>query len=655
MAPVSARETSGVTTTLIVRYVRTRGGDAAVARVLDHAGESRTARQLEDEATWSTYEQKVRLLEAASDELGDPRIAIHVGETILDQRVGLGLKLLLRALGSPQSVLKNLAATAPKFTTCATMQTSDLRKGSALVTYRLHDGYPPHVQDCALNVGLLSQVPVLFGLPAARVEHDTCQVQGAPMCRYVVRWRPRSRWWTGAKRRRIALLEDQLRTVSERAGALHSTVADLVSPDELDVVLQRIAARAAGAVGARGHLLVVRPDPTGEPVVYADGLTAAETEQVLAAAQRTDPSLLVAGVVSSRRAHGRLIAVGTPGQHFFAEERQLLESYARHAAIALDVALALREARDREECLAAQSRALQQSEQRYKSLFEHNSDAVFSFDLTGCFTSANPAVEELIGYPVEELLGGHFLPLVDAADAEAAGQVFLDALQGMGQDFELRVLHRSNRVVTISGTSFPMVVDGEIVGVYGIAKDVTEQRRLEGEERARQEELSRLAFSDALTMLPNRAHFLRQLGEAVAHDATLLFIDLDGLKAMNDEYGHAAGDALLVAMAERLRACIRPDDAAARLGGDEFAVLVRGGGYRAAEALAERILVTVSAPVVHGDQLLATTASVGIAVSAGGTTDAETLLARADAAMYRAKRAGKGCYVVVGASSTPAA
>jgi len=158
-----------------------------------------------------------------------------------------------------------------------------------------------------------------------------------------------------------------------------------------------------------------------------------------------------------------------------------------------------------------------------------------------------------------------------------------------------------------------------------------------------------LAMHDALTGLPNRTH----LEQVAARDGgaragtTLLYIDLDGFKHVNDLHGHRVGDQLLRDFGTRMQACVRPGDVAARLGGDEFAVLLRGASDRDAESTAERIVKVASAPFLVRGHTVTIGASVGIA----GHTDSgrglrphdvEELLKDADAAMYRAKAGGKG-------------
>jgi diguanylate cyclase (GGDEF)-like protein len=168
------------------------------------------------------------------------------------------------------------------------------------------------------------------------------------------------------------------------------------------------------------------------------------------------------------------------------------------------------------------------------------------------------------------------------------------------------------------------------------------------------------AFHDSLTGLASRRLFLDRLRHALAlaesepPQIAVLFIDLDHFKVVNDTLGHAAGDALLVAVAERLNHCLRDEDVAARLGGDEFAVLLQGiTSPAAAIVIAERIIGAMSEPVIMlGDPMLVS-ASIGISFSGQGAQDIGELLRQADVAMYQAKRNGRDRHEVFTADMEP--
>ncbi|MFI5495119.1 diguanylate cyclase domain-containing protein [Actinoplanes sp. NPDC051859] len=167
-----------------------------------------------------------------------------------------------------------------------------------------------------------------------------------------------------------------------------------------------------------------------------------------------------------------------------------------------------------------------------------------------------------------------------------------------------------------------------------------------------QRQLSFQATHDPLTGLLNRAALSERL-EASPPGSTLLYLDLDGFKAVNDQAGHAAGDAILCAVSHRLRAAVRDCDAVARLGGDEFAVVLHGLGNDAAVAVAERLLRDVALPVEHDGAVHSVGVSIGIAggmpPESGTDWLPATLLRVADSAMYQAKRSGRGRWVAAGA------
>lgn len=181
-----------------------------------------------------------------------------------------------------------------------------------------------------------------------------------------------------------------------------------------------------------------------------------------------------------------------------------------------------------------------------------------------------------------------------------------------------------------------------IAGCASIAALVMARIGLLAAERERAEEaLAHYATHDPLTDLPNRRRFIANLDERISRHtrSVILFCDLDDFKAVNDRLGHAAGDQLLIAIANRLRTCIRDTDMASRFGGDEFLILIDNAVPADAEIISQRIAAALSRPFrVLGEQITVG-ASVGTAVTAPGT-DAETTIKRADLAMYSAKRTG---------------
>ncbi|HKY74570.1 MAG TPA: EAL domain-containing protein [Acidimicrobiia bacterium] len=176
-----------------------------------------------------------------------------------------------------------------------------------------------------------------------------------------------------------------------------------------------------------------------------------------------------------------------------------------------------------------------------------------------------------------------------------------------------------------------------------------ELRRRDEDRKRLQDELSHQAFHDSLTGLANRALFKDRVDQALKRfqrrrrPLAVFFLDLDRFKAINDSFGHASGDALLIAVSKRLRDCVRTEDTVARLGGDEFAVLVENlAGEAEVRIVADRVKEAFRDPIVIDGRELAVAASIGIALSEAGTETADDLLRNADLAMYRAKAAGGG-------------
>jgi diguanylate cyclase (GGDEF)-like protein len=193
------------------------------------------------------------------------------------------------------------------------------------------------------------------------------------------------------------------------------------------------------------------------------------------------------------------------------------------------------------------------------------------------------------------------------------------------------------------------IEDVRLLETYaGHAGVLLENDRLEDsvtELTALKEQLRHQAFHDSLTGLPNRMLFTEHVARSLALDlrTAVLFLDLDDFKVINDSHGHPAGDALLVAVAERVQACVRPADVPARLGGDEFAVLADGSSTEEAERVAERLVHALSEPFFIEGHEIAAHASVGIAFGTAANT-ADELLRNADVAMYHAKQGGKRRY-----------
>jgi len=290
--------------------------------------------------------------------------------------------------------------------------------------------------------------------------------------------------------------------------------------------------------------------------------------------------------------------------------------------------------------------ALRESEQRFRDLFEQSLDAILVTDAEHRIIDANPAVEQLLGWSREELIGRDSLSL--AADA-TAGDHLLATLRdhGMIRDLETKGRTRDGGVVDIQMNAVPRWDDrGTLLGYQAIMRNITARKRFE-------EELQHLAFHDWLTGLPNLALFRDRLEHAVSQaDRTatrlgLVYLDLDGFKTLNDSYGHNAGDRAIQQISRRLLACFREEDTVARIGGDEFTVIIeRLSGPAQLTHVLDRVVASLRTPVLIDGNRIEMEASIGAIIhdgsdkhagSPGGRT-AEDLIRKADAAMYQAKR-----------------
>ncbi|MEH7418141.1 EAL domain-containing protein [Neobacillus drentensis] len=285
---------------------------------------------------------------------------------------------------------------------------------------------------------------------------------------------------------------------------------------------------------------------------------------------------------------------------------------------------------------------IKMSEQRYKSLFDYHSDAVYSLDLEGRFTSANKVCETLSGYSPQELLGKSFTEIVYDEDLDETLRLFhLSSGEDAAsmQNIVTRLKCKHGEILSLNVTIIPIIVDEKTVGVYGIAKDITEFIK-------NQEMVEHLAYHDYLTGLPNR-NMLESLlvnGTIMIKSIAILFIDLDRFKIVNDTLGHSMGDLLLKKVAERLREALSDQDLIFRQGGDEFIVILNDADRERADAAANRILEAFSTPFQLNSTEVFTSPSIGISLSEEDGETVETLIKYADFAMYQAKKAGKKTY-----------
>jgi diguanylate cyclase (GGDEF)-like protein/PAS domain S-box-containing protein len=288
-------------------------------------------------------------------------------------------------------------------------------------------------------------------------------------------------------------------------------------------------------------------------------------------------------------------------------------------------------------------------ERWFHSLVQYSSDIMAILEENGILRYVSPSVERVLGYRPEDLVGKSAFDYIHPDSIEFVSSSFARALGTSGvrppMEFRVRAGDDSwHHVEVICNNRFS---DSDVQGMIVNARDVTERKRTE-------EQLRYQALHDLLTDLPNRRLFVDRLQQALRRtrrrperQVAVLFMDLNNFKVINDSVGHETGDKLLVAVAERLRGLLRPEDTLARFGGDEFIVLIEDIEDTAdAVRVAERIVEGLRKPFVVNGQEFFVAASIGIALSGASTKDPEELLRNADLAMYRAKEKGPLGYEV---------
>jgi diguanylate cyclase (GGDEF)-like protein/PAS domain S-box-containing protein len=289
-------------------------------------------------------------------------------------------------------------------------------------------------------------------------------------------------------------------------------------------------------------------------------------------------------------------------------------------------------------------RSQARAERRFRALVQHSSDVYSILDLGGTIVYESPAVERVLGYPLEERLGTNANGFIHSDDASLARTHMQQLLSAPGAEVntELRVRHADGTWRRIVAFGKNLASDPAIGGIAVTYRDVTEQRAME-------EQLRRQALEDPLTGLSNRALLRDRLEHAVARlqrvgdgqRLAVFFLDLDDFKTVNDSLGHAAGDLLLTAVGQRLSGAVRAIDTVARLGGDEFAVLAEDiPAEMDPNDLGRRLIKALMPAFQVGETEVFVRASVGYAVAAPGD-DGDLLLRNADLAMYQAKAEGK--------------
>jgi diguanylate cyclase (GGDEF)-like protein len=691
----AAPGTSTQTTRLVLRIVADEAGREGVDRVLASAGLSDQRDQLQSVGERISYPDKIRLFEAAAVELGDPRIGLRLGQAALEDPALEPLPVLARAQGSPAALIRGISRMSMRFDTAGVMRCERVQAGRAVVAWKVLPPHRPNRIDCDYNIGLLTQLPVVFGLPPARVHHGLiCQLNGAPECVYHLAWAETLSHRLRKVLRRFRRERPDLSRESSaeyRLQVLEGAASDLVSSLPLEQVLDRIATRADSAVHAPGHLLAVRL-PSGRRHMRARGTGGALTTALgddgvtltLAGTPLAELPVLCVPVASAAHSYGVLVAVAHPGQEFFPEDAGTLAAYARHAAASLDVAGVIAEAREHAETtqlLLDVARSLAEGStvgtvarsiaDAVPTLSGASRSAVALWDadagklrIAGMNGWPDELAEKLIDYAttahespeLSKLLSTGAPLLVDRNGSRWAKDVlaYFDlsafaAIPIMAGE-QLTGLVLAHWADAVAPKSLEEAATERLTGLTSLASVALDNIRL-------LEDARHQALHDPLTGLPNRALLEDRLETSLAQAGRngrrvgLLFCDVNRFKRINDNLGHGAGDSVLRHVAAQLRAAVRSGDTVARYSGDEFVILLPDiKTPLETEQLADKVRASLIEPLqVNGREIFVDVA-IGTSASEAGPhegtdTQSETarqLIADADLEMYRSKARARG-------------
>jgi diguanylate cyclase (GGDEF)-like protein len=573
---------SGLTSQLIMTYVEREAGREAVDAMLARAGLAADAERLRDENCRFSYEEKLALWSAAEATLGDRHVAEHIGQSVLDLSVAMGLKRALRALGTPGFVYGNVVRANAKFNWAHELVVLD--RGEDYVRMRYIDvaGVGYHRYDCEYTKGLLATVPQLFGLPMARVTHHVCGARGARWCEFEIRW-------TNGMHslRRSALGAAAAAAALAAAGVLAAPVLLPAAGGLLLVAELGVAARAVRYMQRRMRLLEVRVREQDDAA-----------ERLLSSLGDLSSDLRLDEVLDQITAKAQTAVGGKQFALLLCDQGRMRAD--RHSGVPAASLGAL-------ELWADENRA---------TLLERGT--VLLDDL-----STDPTLAAL---PTREQM-----PLGSMC---AVALVFRDELLGV-----LAALAHGSTVFLPGDTA--------ALSAYAAhAAIALSNAHLVGR-------LERQAAEDPLTGVANQRAFRRECdvqfarSERAGGDVSIVMLDLDDFKAINDQHGHPYGDQVLIAVADAVRGSVRGHDTVARLGGEEFAILLPDCDASTAYDIAERARSAIAGIPTGSGSL---TCSAGVATSPPAMSSPADLLERADRAVYRAKRLGRDRTTASGAA-----
>lgn len=527
--PIAPRETSGITTRLILDYVRREIGPEGVDRLLEVAGVKETKQELLDEDRWFSYELKHRLFDAAKTVLDDPRAPYHIGQRALEFKVGVPLMLALRTIGSTKRAYQNVIAVAGKFTTTHSMEVIEISEERATVRYKDVRGVGIKRAEREYTMGLLSCVPELFGLPLARVKQVDYVNGEHPYYEYEVTWDSPRKW----------VLKGLLGGVAAGAALAIMTVA-LTGPTFMYAVAACLVVFGVAINAFIGRLRV-----HGRMLRQLhEQLEQKEKHQLRLEASLSDlvSDLHIEEVLHKITEHARA-AVG--GKEY---------------ALMLDMGGGRFSTSHSSELPGSVIKTL-----------ERYSESIGGGELEEPLLITNVEdvadLEDLSKDPDMPIGSICMVPLVFKGDRLG----LLVALSGITQgflplDLEQLELYAAQAAIALANAKF--------------------MSRLE--EQASKDPLTgMLNHREFHERLSNELDSCEQSGGLLS--LVLVIMDLDDFKAVNDELGHRSGDRVLRKASERILKSVPSTDVAFRIGGDEFALVLSGADGDRARAVAEEV------------------------------------------------------------------
>lgn len=668
------REVKGTVAKSVLSYVRRALGADAVEDVFEAAGRRLARDGLAQPASWTTTDDTIAIAEAAAVVCGDAEIGRRAGEELMRLQRERGTIDFVRATGSIAAALDLAANAGTKMSTGRTLEVIEVSSNYAVIKATYVDVADAHPFFCSHTAGYFGLVPEVFGCEGVITEPE-CSGRGDDHCIYRIAWSGADAAGAGSAAAEVEASRERMESFVARFEQLHLMATELAGEDELDGLLDRITERAGVAVDASRYLLAVRTDDSRDVNIHYrgfDGRDSAErfASRLLAADLTEQDGLLVAEVASATRSYGRLAAIYPRGSSITDMERRLLRAYARHAAAALDSVATLETARrDRD------------SAETLLSLAHALAEVGTSEDVASRLAAAVPAV------------AGCAKTAVWMWDQDAQSLSLAARFPDRDQAASVSILHAGQvpaladlvrdpvpRVVVLEGVDgvvrsimeaeeldncaiVPILARGHFLGVVtagfeerlepSVAADLLDRLRGLADQAATAldngallDAMRRQALHDSLTGLPNRTLLADRASRALAQarrsgeSTSLLFVDLDRFKVVNDTLGHEMGDELIRQAAERLGGCVRTSDTTARIGGDEFVALLPDTDAVGAAVVAGMIVDVLDRPFNLAGQSVAVSCSVGIATAPDEETDYRSLLRRADAAMYEAKQQG---------------